>query len=76
MIKIKYKIPEWLNPEEKTLSIAERCIAYKKKITEEWDKKQNKIKENVFVKSDCDCESESDGEPVIKEMVLTKTIKK
>ena len=74
--KKNYKIPEWLKPEEITLSIAERYIAYKKKISEEWDKKQNNNKENVFVKSDGDCESESYGEPVIKEMVLTKTIKK
>ena len=65
--KKNYKIPEWLKPEEITLSIAERYIAYKKKISEEW----NNNKENVFVKSDGD-ESESDGEPVIKEMVLTK----
>ena len=31
-----------------------------------------KLQKHVFVKSDGDCESESDGEPVIKEMVLTK----
>ena len=49
MIK-NYKIPEWLKPEEITLSIAERYIVYKKKISEEWDKKQNNNKENVFVK--------------------------
>jgi hypothetical protein len=41
--------------------MAERYIAYKKKTSEEWDKKQNNDKENVFVKSDGDCESESDG---------------
>ncbi len=50
-------------------------LLIKKKISEEWDKKQNNNRENVFVKSDGDCGSESDGEPVIKEMVLTKTIK-
>ena len=65
--KKNYKLPEWLKPEEVTLDMAERYIAYKKKISEEW----NNNKENVFVKSDGD-ESESDGEPVIKEMVLTK----
>ena len=66
--KKNYKIPEWLNHNEITLDMAERYITYKKKISEEW----NNNKENVFVKSDGDCESESDGEPVIKEMVLTK----
>ena len=48
--------------------MAERLIAYKKKISEVWLEKQNK--ENVFSKSDS--ESESDGEPPKKEMILTK----
>ena len=30
MIKKNYKIPEWLNPDEITLPMAERLIAYKK----------------------------------------------
>ena len=66
--KKNYKIPEWLNPDEITLPMAERLIAYKKKISEVWLEKQNK--ENVFSKSDS--ESESDGEPPKKEMILTK----
>ena len=44
--KKNYKIPEWLKPKEITLSIAERYIAYKKKISEEW----NNNKENVLLK--------------------------
>ena len=53
--------------------MAERIIAYKKKISEVWlEKKQNK--ENIIAPSDS--ESESDGEPVKKEMVLTKINKK
>jgi len=56
-----------------TLDMAERIIAYKKKISEVWlEKKQPK--ENIIAPSDS--ESESDGEPVKKEMVLTKINKK
>ena len=68
--KKNYKIPEWLNPDEITLPMAERLIAYKKKISEVWLEKQNK--ENVFSKSDSENETESDGEPPKKEMILTK----
>jgi DNA topoisomerase-1 len=71
--KKNYKLPEFLKPEEVTLDMAERIIAYKKKISEVWlEKKQNK--ENIIAPSDS--ESESDGEPVKKEMVLTKINKK
>ncbi len=45
--------------------MAERYIAYKRKYLMNGIKQINN-KENVFVKSDGDCESESDGEPVIK----------
>ena len=69
--KKNYKLPEFLKPEEVTLDMAERIIAYKKKISEVWlEKKQPK--ENIIAPSD----SESDGEPVKKEMVLTKINKK
>ena len=40
--KKKYKIPEWLNPDEVTLDMAQRLIAYKQKISEEWLEKKNK----------------------------------
>ena len=48
--KKNYKIPEWLKPEEITLSIAERYIAYKMKISKEWDKKQTIIKKMYLLK--------------------------
>ncbi len=65
--KKNYKIPEWLNPDEITLPMAERLIAYKKKISEEWLEKQNNDKND-----ESENESESDGEPPKKEMILTK----
>jgi topoisomerase IA-like protein len=40
--KKNYKIPEWLNPDEVTLDMAKRLIAYKQKISEEWLEKKNK----------------------------------
>ena len=44
--KKNYKIPEWLNPDEVTLDMAKRLIAYKQKISEEWlEKKNNTIKD-------------------------------
>ena len=69
--KKNYKIPEWLNPDEITLPMAERLIAYKKKISEEWLEKQNNDKND-----ESENESESDGEPPKKEMILTKINKK
>ena len=48
--KKNYKIPEWLKPKEITLSIAERYIAYKKKISEEWDKNKTIIKKMYLLK--------------------------
>ena len=39
--KKNYKIPEWLEPEEITLEMAKRLIAYKQKISEEWIEKKN-----------------------------------
>ena len=49
--------------------MAERLIAYKKKISEEWLEKQNNDKND-------ESENESDGEPPKKEMILTKINKK
>ena len=34
--KRNYKIPEWLEPDEITLVMAQRLIAYKQKISEQW----------------------------------------
>ena len=39
--KKNYKIPEWLEPEEISLDMAKRLIAYKQKISEEWLEKKN-----------------------------------
>jgi len=64
--KKNYKIPEWLNPDEVTLDMAKRLIAYKQKISEEWLEKKNK--EN---KDESDDETSED--PIYKK--LTKHIK-
>ena len=42
--KKNYKIPEWLEPDEITLDMAKRLIAYKQKISEEWLEKKNNNK--------------------------------
>jgi len=65
--KKNYKIPDWLNPDEVTLDMAKRLIAYKQKISEEWFEKKNK--ENKNDQSD----NETSEEPVVKR--LTKFIK-
>ena len=44
--KKNYKIPEWLNPDEVTVDMAKRLIAYKQKISEEWLEKKNKESKN------------------------------
>ena len=45
--KKNYKIPEWLEPEEISLDMAKRLIAYKQKISEEWlEKKSNNTNES------------------------------
>jgi hypothetical protein len=38
--KNNYMLPEWLNPDEVTLDMAKRFIAYKQKISEEWLEKE------------------------------------
>ena len=65
--KKNYKIPDWLNPDEVTLDMAKRLIAYKQKISEEWLEKKNK--ENKNDQSD----NETSEEPLVKR--LTKFIK-
>ena len=55
--------PEWLNPDEITLPMAERLIAYKKKISEEWLEKQNNNKND-----ESENETESDDEPIKKDI--------
>ena len=84
--KKNYKLPEFLLPEEVTLDMAKRIIAYKNKISEQWLEK----KENIQNKSESEDEDEDDGElpgghlvggkpsnePPKKEMILTKINKK
>jgi topoisomerase IA-like protein len=64
--KKNYKIPDWLNPDEVTLDMAKRLIAYKQKISEEWLEKKNKESKN-------ESDNETSEEPVVKR--LTKFIK-
>jgi topoisomerase IA-like protein len=64
--KKNYKIPEWLNPDEVTLDMAKRLIAYKQKISEQWLEKQNNESKN-------ESDDESSEDPVVKK--LTKNIK-
>jgi topoisomerase IA-like protein len=64
--KKNYKIPDWLNPDEVTLDMAKRLIAYKQKISEEWLEKKNQESKN-------ESDNETSEEPVVKK--LTKFIK-
>ena len=67
--KKNYKLPEYLLPEEVTLDMAKRIIAYKQKISEQWLEK----KENIKNKSESEDEDEDESDtPPKKEMVLTK----
>jgi topoisomerase IA-like protein len=64
--KKNYKIPEFLLPEEVTLDMARRLIAYKQKISEEWLKKKNKDNKD-------ESHNETSEGPVVKR--FTKIIK-
>ena len=64
--KKNYKLPEFLLPEEVTLDMAKRIIAYKQKISEQWLEKKNKDNKDTS-------DNESSEEPVVKR--LTKNIK-
>ena len=70
--KKNYKLPKFLLPEEVTIAMAQRIIAYKQKISEQWLEKNEKIQN----KDESEDEDDDDGEPPKKEMVLTKTNKK
>ena len=61
--KKNYKIPEWLNPDEVTLEMAKRLIAYKQKISEEWLEKKNSKDES---------DDESSESSIVKK--LTKSV--
>ena len=66
--KDNYKISEWLLPEEVTLDMAKRLIAYKQKMSEEWIEKKN----NDQLKADTS-DNETSEDPIYKK--LTKHIK-
>ena len=66
--KKNYKIPEYLLPEEVTLDMAKRLIAYKQKMSEEWIENKN----NEHPKGDTS-DNETSEEPVVKR--LTKFVK-
>ncbi len=67
--KKNYKLPEYLQPEEVTLDMAKRIIAYKQKISEQWLEKKEDIKNKS--ESEVEDDNESDTPPK-KEMLLTK----
>ena len=64
--KKNYKLPEFLLPEEVTLDMAKRIIAYKQKISEQWLEKKNSNS-----KDESDDESSSESSIVKK---LTKSV--
>ena len=64
--KRNYKLPEFLLPEEVTLDMAKRLIAYKQKISEEWLEKKNKDNKD-------ESDDETSEDPIYKK--LTKHIK-
>ena len=59
--KKNYKIPEWLEPEEVTISMAQRLIAYKQKISEQWLEKKNNDNKN-------ESDEESSEDPAVKKL--------
>ena len=59
--KKNYKIPEGLLPEEVTLDMAKRLIAYKQKISEEWLEKKNNESKN-------ESDNETSEDPVVKKL--------
>ena len=60
--KKNYKIPEWLNPDEVSLDMAKRLIAYKQKISEEWLEKKNST-----IKDESD-DDESSENSIVKKL--------
>ena len=67
--KKNYKLPEFLLPEEVTIEMAKRIIAYKQKISEQWLEKKNNEKKN-------ESDEESSEDPIDKiEKKITKNIK-
>ena len=65
--KTNYKLPEYLLPEEVTLSMAQRIIEYKKKMS-----KQYLVPKEAIINSDCD----EDGDPCDEKIPELKVQKK
>ena len=63
--KKKYKLPEFLIPEEVTLDMAKRIIAYKQKISEQWLEKKNSNSKD-------ESDDESSESSIVKK--LTKSV--
>ena len=63
--KKNYKLPEFLLPEEVTLDIAKRLIAYKQKISEQWLEKKNSNSKD-------ESDDESSESSIVKK--LTKSV--
>jgi topoisomerase IA-like protein len=61
--KQNYKLPEFLLPDEVTLDMAKRLIAYKQKISQQWLKKQKQKIENGDIS-----DNESSEEPITKKL--------
>ena len=59
--KKNYKLPEFLLPEEVTLDMAKRLIAYKQKISQQWLENQKQKLENGDIS-----DNESSEEPITK----------
>ena len=60
--KENYKLPEWLNPDEVSLDMANSLIAYKQKISEEWLEKKNST-----IKDESD-DDESSENSIVKKL--------
>ena len=60
--KKNYKLPEWLNPDEVSLDMAKRLIAYKQKISEEWLEMKNST-----IKDESD-DDESSENSIVKKL--------
>ncbi len=62
--KQNQKLPEFLLPEEVTLDMAKRLIAYKQKISQQWLELQKQKIENGDISDD-----ESSEEPITKKLL-------
>ena len=63
--KKNYKLPQFLLPEEVTLDMAKRIIAYKQKISEQWLEKKNSNSKD-------ESDDESSESSIVKK--LTKSV--